>query len=276
LRRARQLRSLALSSPSCSTAERLVEVLPHLVEVAEHLMLLLQIAEFAFAEPAIRSSPVLEAQELEPLRALAFAVGESSARRSRTRPRRLQRSCELAPQIGRSGERVERLALDLGPHQRARVALAVDLEQQRAELAQAVNVAGRPPMRTRVLALAVDDARDQQQVVSTVPPHSSSHEALDRGAAFALAEPELAVDLQFVRAVANERTRHLLAAQQLERSDQQGLAAAGLARDHGQALRRDGSRHVRAGPGCGCGRCGAWLAVGEEAEGCRFGVVGAT
>src|SRR5690606_4270576 len=114
--------------------ERAVELLPQRVEVAQHLVLLFEPVEFALAELQLRHRRVLEAQELEPLASFAVAL-RTGAEPLLQRARPLQRSRELEPQLRRARERIERLALDLGPHQRARIALAVDLEQPGAEFA---------------------------------------------------------------------------------------------------------------------------------------------
>ena len=117
----------------------------------------------------------------------------------------------------RAGEAVEQRALLGGHEQRLVRVLAVQVDERAPALAElgrgrepAVDVAAGAPDRG-------NDAREHDLVVAVDEP---------------------AFDARFVGAVAHQRRIGATAAQQIERVDDQRLARAGLAGDHGHARRR--------------------------------------
>ena len=193
-------------------------------------MLLFESRQFAIDELELLHLLLLEPQELEPLLRLLLP-GRRLLQGPLRRARQRQGRAKLPAQGRRASERVEGLALDLGPHQRPRVALAVDLDEVFAERAQRREGRRSPADAAAALALRIDDPRHQQEVVVDGARAEFLHERRDRLRTVAAAKPKLTVDLHLALVATHQPAWCLLAAQQFECRDQQRLAAAGFAGD---------------------------------------------
>ena len=126
---------------------------------------------------------------------------------------------------------VEQPALGIGLQQRAAVALAEDLDELLAELAQIAGRDRRAVHERARAAFGVDHAADR--AVLAVAELALGQPGADAGAA---AERELGRDLRLVGAAADQRGIGAQADHEAERVDQDRLAGAGLAGQHAEAL----------------------------------------
>ena len=198
--------------------------------VHEPLALLEQLRELAVLHVERFELADLELHELGARVAVAHAALEIERAVQQREPHALQPR-DLAGEPFEAARGVEQLALRGRAHERLEFVLAVDVDQQYADLAQQLQRHGLAVQVRAAAAVAADEATDRQLVgrvdrLLAQQPHQRTTR---------IAEVETAAHLGALGAVAHDFAAGATAGEQLQRIDDDRLAGAGLAGEHGQA-----------------------------------------
>ena len=164
--------------------------------------------------------------------ALARALGRGAPEPGRRRPRALPglpSGAKLRQALPRACEVVQDLALGIAAQERLMGVLAVDLHEELADVAQALH-GDRPPVDEGPRAAVAADGPAQHAGPLGVGELELGEARLDRGQAGGL---EDGGDLGALAAGAHDARARPVPQDETERVEQNRLAGAGLAREHG-------------------------------------------